>query len=123
MRRIAAIYARLIGLLVVVLSAWMVSVNVVQHVFGENTYDPPAMLYVVLGFGLVGMVGGTVFLLSWDGPQRFRSPALRVVGWLGMMFMAFLPWSFTFLFFPLVALASLTLLVPIERQAPPVRSG
>ena len=123
MRRIAAIYARLIGLLVVVLSAWMVSVNVVQHVFGENTYDPPAMLYVVLGFGLVGMVGGTVFLLSWDGPQRFRSPALRVVGWLGMMFMAFLPWSFTFLFFPLVALAGLTLLVPIERQAPPVRSG
>ena len=122
-RPIAAIYARLIGLLVVVLSAWMVSVNVVQNVFGENTYDPPAMLYVVLGFGLVGMVGGTVFLLSWDGPQRFRSPALRVVGWLGMMFMAFLPWSFTFLFFPLVALAGLTLLVPIERQAPPVRSG
>lgn len=123
MRRIAAIYARLIGLLVVVLSAWMVSVNVVQHVFGENTYDPPAMLYVVLGFGLVGMVGGTVFLLSWDGPQRFRSPALRVVGWLGMMFMAFLPWSFTFLFFPLVALAGLTLLVPIDSPARPVRSG
>jgi hypothetical protein len=41
-----------------------------------------------------------------------------------MMFMAFLPWSFTFLFFPLVALSGLTLLVPVDGPAPsPARSG
>jgi hypothetical protein len=81
-------------------------------------------LSVVIGFGLVGVVGGVTFLLGWDGPVRFRSSMTRTLGWLGMMFMAFLPWSFTFLFFPLVALSGLTLLVPVDGPAPsPARSG
>jgi hypothetical protein len=123
-KRIAAIYARLIGLMVVLLGTWMVSANVVEQVFGENTYDPAWMLVVVIGFGLVGVVGGVTFLLGWDGPPRFRSSMTRTLGWLGMMFMAFLPWSFTFLFFPLVALSGLTLLVPVDAPAPtPARSG
>lgn len=124
MKRIAAIYARLIGLMVVALGTWMVSANVVEHVLGENTYDPTWMLFVVIGFGLVGVVGGVTFLLGWDGPPRFRSSMIRTLGWLGMIFMAFLPWSFTFLFFPLVALAGLTLLVPVDAHDPtPARSG
>lgn len=120
MKRLAAIYARLIGLLVVLLGTWMVATNVL----GENTYDPAWMLFVVVGFGLVGVLGGVTFLLAWDGPPRFRSSMTRTLGWLGMMFMAFLPWSFTFLFFPLVALTALTLLVPVEGAGPaPARSG
>jgi hypothetical protein len=123
-KRLAAIYARLIGLLVVVLGTWMVSSNVVESAFGENTYDPAWMLLVVIGFGLVGVAGGVIFLLGWDGPSRFRSSMTRTLGWLGMMFMAFLPWSFTFLFFPLVALSGLTLLVPVDAGNPtPARSG
>jgi hypothetical protein len=123
-KRLAAIYARLIGLMVVMLGAWMVSANVVEQVLGENTYDPAWMLFVVIGFGLVGVVGGVTFLLGWDGPPRFRSSMTRTLGWLGMMCMAFLPWSFTFLFFPLVALAGVTLLVPVEAGGPtPARSG
>ena len=124
MKRLAAIYARVIGLIVVMLGTWIVSSNVVEHVFGENTYDPAWMLFVVIGFGLVGVVGGVTFLLGWDGPSRFRSPMTRTLGWLGMMFMAFLPWSFTFLFLPLVALSGLTLLVPVDTVEPtPARSG
>lgn len=124
MRRLAVTYARVVGLTVVVLSAWMVAVNVVQHGFGENTYDPPSMFYVVIGFGLVGLVGGVAFLLSWDGPDRFRSRTLRIVGWLGMLFMAMLPWSFTFIFLPLVALSGLTLLLPAEgAEIPPSTAG
>jgi hypothetical protein len=123
-KRLAAIYARLIGLLAVVLGTWMVSSNVVESAFGENTYDPAWMLLVVIGFGLVGVAGGVIFLLGWDGPSRFRSSMTRTLGWLGMMFMAFLPWSFTFLFFPLVALSGLTLLVPVDAGNPtPARSG
>lgn len=110
--------------MVVLFGVWLVSVNVIDHVFGENTYDPPSTLYTVIGFGLVGLVGGVVFLLSWDGPDLFRSRALRVMGWLGMMFGSLLPWSFSFVFFPLVALAGLTLLVPVDGvDATPTRSG
>jgi hypothetical protein len=118
MRRIAATYARLIGILTALFGAWLVLVNVVEHGLGENTYEPPSVLYMVIGFGLVGLIGSVAFLLSWDGPDRFRSKGLRLVGWLGMVFMTLLPWSFTFIMLPLVVSAGLTLLVPVEPHPP-----
>ena len=117
-RRFAATYARLVGLMVALLGAWLVSVNVIEHVLGENTYEPASFLYLVIGLGLTGLVGGVAFLLSWDGPERFRSRAVRVMGWLGMVFMSLLPWTFSFVLFPLVALAGLTLFVPSDVTSP-----
>ena len=112
-RQVAATYARLIGIIAALFGGWLV-VNGVQHGLGENTYDPPSVLNMVIGFGLVGLIGSIAFLLTWDGPDRFHTKGLRVVGWLGMVAGSLLPWSFTFIMLPLVVSAGLTLLVPIE---------
>ena len=86
-------FARLTGLVVLLYGAWMVTINLFEAVTGSNTYEPPWMLLVVLGFGASGAIGGTLFLLSIDGPPRFRTPMIRAIGWVGMFICSALPTS------------------------------
>ena len=46
-------FARLTGLIVLLYGAWMVTINLFEAVTGSNTYEPPWMLLVVLGFGVI----------------------------------------------------------------------
>ncbi len=78
------IFARLTGLVVLLYGAWMFSINLLEAITGSNTYEPRWMLLVVLGAGLAGAIGGTLFLLSMDGPTKFRTPMNRAIGWIGM---------------------------------------
>ena len=56
----------------------------------------------VSGTSLVGLTGavGVVFLLSLDGPARWRTTTRRAVGWVGMMIASLLPTSWLFLIAP-----------------------
>jgi hypothetical protein len=109
------IFARLTGLVVLLYGAWMFTINLFEAVTDSNTYEPPWMLLVVLGFGASGAVGGTLFLLSIDGPSRFRKPMIRAIGWIGMFICSALPTSLFYVLLIMVAISAVILLRPIEQ--------
>jgi len=117
--------ARLSGLVVLLYGAWMFSINLIEAVTGSNAYEPRWVLFVVLGTGLAGAIGGTLFLLSIDGPPRFRTPMLRAIGWVGMFICSALPTSLFYVMLIMVAVSGVVLLRPIELQPqePSIRSG
>ena len=97
LRRLGMLLARFVALVVVLLGAWIFLINL-----GERGYDEPWILAWVLFSGLAGAVGGVLYLLSIDGPERFRTRSWRLWGWGGMMASALLPHSFSFIIIPLV---------------------
>jgi hypothetical protein len=107
-------FARLTGLVVLLYGAWMFSVNLLEGVTGSNGYDPRWMLFLVLGFGLAGAIGGILFLLSLDGPPRFRTRSYRLIGWVGMLICAVLPTSLYYVLLIMVAISSLSLFRSFE---------
>ena len=108
-------FARLTGLVVLLYGAWVFTINLFEAVSRSNTYEPPWMLLVVLGFGATGAVGGILFLLSIDGPSRFRTPMIRAIGWIGMFICSALPTSLFYVLLIMVAISAVLLLKPIEQ--------
>ncbi len=119
------IFARLTGLVVLLYGAWMFSINLLETVTGSNAYEPRWMLLVVLGVGLAGAIGGTLFLLSIDGPTKFRTPMNRAIGWIGMFICSALPTSLFYVLLIMVAVSGVILLRPMEQtpEEPSLRSG
>jgi hypothetical protein len=101
--------ARVAGIAAVLLGLWVFGVNFVQSVLGENGYDPRWMVWVILAWGLVGAAGGVVFLLSLEGPQRWRTQTRRLIGWLGMLVLAVLPSVTLLVMVPLTLVAGISL--------------
>lgn len=112
MRRLAYTFARLTGLVIFLYGTWMFTINLIEDLFGDNTYQPPWVLYMVLGFGLVGGVGGALYLLSLDGPERFRRRTTRMIGWAGMLICAVLPASLSLILSVMVGLSAFSLFDP-----------
>jgi hypothetical protein len=98
MKRLAQLFYRLMGLASAILGTWILVTNLVDISYSSW------ILAWILSAGLLGAVGGVLFLLSFDGPVRFRNRQMRLLGWAGMLFLAFLPWSFQFVMLPLVLL-------------------
>lgn len=105
--------ARLVAAAVALLGAWIFIVNL-----AERGYDQTWVFVWVLFSGLIGAVGGTVYLLSIDGPERFRTRSWRLWGWAGMLGSALLPHSFTFIVLPAVLALFLTVLSSNQKEAP-----
>jgi len=103
----------------------MVTINLFEAVTDSNTYEPPWMLLVVLGFGVSGAIGGSLFLLSIDGPPKFRTPMIRAIGWVGMLICSALPTSLSYVLLVMVAISAVVLLRPIEQvpEEPSLNSG
>jgi hypothetical protein len=93
--------ARLVALAVLLLGAWLLVVNVVVALAGER-YDETWILAWVLISGLAGAAGGSIYLLSIDGPARFHTRSWRLWGWGAMFASALLPHSFSFIVLPAV---------------------
>ncbi len=110
-------YARLIGLAMTLLGIWIVAINLI-----EGSYSGGIWVWV-LGSGALGAIGGVLYLMSFDGPDRFRTGRTRLAGWLGMLVLALLPWSFTFLVVPMVVLAIPTLIAKPEKAGVQVTLG
>jgi hypothetical protein len=98
MRRLAQSFYRLVGLMFALLGAWVLYVNL-----PEINYSGWILVWI-LSAGLFGLVGGALFLLSFDGPVRLRASRVRLLGWLGIMVLALLPWTFQFVMLPLALL-------------------
>ena len=114
-------FARFVALSVTILSGWIFVVNLFERGW-ENW-----VLVWILASGLAGLIGGAVYLLSLDGPARFRTRVRRAVGWLAMLVAVMLPTALTFMLVPLVLvlLPSLFTLPRTDGAEPdaPVTSG
>lgn len=106
MRRIGLSFARLVGLAVMILGALIFIVNI-----GDRGWDSWILVWI-LASGLLGAMSGLAFLFSFDGPDRFKSRSVRVLGWLGMLVSVSLPTSLTFILVPMVLLALPTVFIP-----------
>jgi hypothetical protein len=95
-RRMGLTFARFVALSATILGVWIFVVNSIEH-----HYDSWIGLWVILS-GLAGAIGGPLFLVSIDGPGRWRSRRARTTGWVLMLASALLPHSLTILILPLV---------------------
>ena len=118
MKRLVTTFARFVGLAIFLYGAVIFFGNLVGAL-GNSDFDPYWILYLVLGVGLTGMTGGVVFLLSFDGPDPWRTRGRRALGWVGMLMCALVPASYVLLIAPLVLVGGLTLLIPPESPARP----
>jgi hypothetical protein len=77
------------------------------------------VLVLVLTAAALGAAGAVLFLLSFDGPARWRTRSWRIAGWSGMFLCVMLPTGLSFFLLPLVGVASLTLAM---KPVPPTPS-
>jgi hypothetical protein len=96
-------FARFVALSVAILGAWMFIANVADVIANsaDVSYEGWVLAWILFS-GVAGATGGSVYLLSVDGPPRFRSKRLRTWGWAGMLAAALLPTSLTLMLVPLV---------------------
>jgi hypothetical protein len=107
---LAVTFARFVGLAVLIFGAVMFFGNLIGAIGGAS-YQPSWALYLVLGFGLTGIGGAIVYLLSFDGPAIWRTRGRRLLGWFGMMICAAVPSGLLYLIAPLVLVSVLTVLL------------
>jgi hypothetical protein len=112
-------FVRFVAISVAILGVWMFILNL-----GASGWNPVTYVWI-LASGAAGAAGGVLFLLSIDGPLRFRTKRTRITGWVLMLASVLLPTSLTFMLVPLVLLLIPTLFkVPGEDAGEePVTSG
>lgn len=113
--------AKFVGYAVMLLGGWVFGMNGWQALTSDGGYEG-RILWLVLGTGLAGFVGGLFYLLSFDGPRSLRTERVRLWGWAGMLISALLPHSLTLLILPLVFLA-VPMLPHLRMKDEPSTSG
>lgn len=94
-------FARLVALIIMILSGWALLVNVIDLIRGD--IEAPGLAAVlVVSAGISGALGGLAYLASFDGPSTLRTQRLRLAGWFGMLIATLLPTSFTLMVLPIV---------------------
>ena len=89
--RVGSTFARFVALGVALLGLWVLVGNLADISYSGWT------LAAVLLAGAAGAIGGTAYLLSFDGPPRVRTVSIRRLGWGGMLVLALLPSSLSLL--------------------------
>ena len=105
-----SVFARFVGLLFALLGGWIFAVNIF-----DDSYSGAVFAWIVIA-GASGAIGGALYLLSFDGPPSFGALKVRLSGWVGMLILGLLPWSFAFLMMPLLLLTIPTLLTKGQSQ-------
>ena len=121
LRWMGRVFARFVAVSVVLISGWTFAVNIAQPEAWELW-----VYFWIIASGLVGTIGGLAYMLSLDGPARYRTRRLRWAGWTMMLLAVALPTSLTFMLVPLV-LVLIPTLFSIDRDdqanEEPVTSG
>jgi len=120
MRRLASTLSRLIGLTLLLYATWGLFVNLATILTGEFR-DPTWTTWVVVEVMLVGLAGSVAFLLSFDGPTRWRTTGRRLLGWVGMLICGLLPSQLVMVMAPIAVTGGLALF--IRPDAPARRRG
>jgi hypothetical protein len=102
----------MVGLIFVLAGGWLFLVNV-----AEVSYSGGVLVWILLS-GLVGATGGVLFLLSIDGPMRFRTRRTRLTGWVMMWALVVLPTALILVLAPMMVctIPALT----SDRDSPPM---
>lgn len=111
-RRLGHTLARFTGLIFTVLGLWVLVVNLVELSYSGG------ILAWILASGVLGCVGGLLYLLSFDGPERLQTRRVRIVGWVGMVGLALLPTSLSIALLVMVLLLIPTLVSRRDEGAP-----
>lgn len=96
LRWLGWMYARLVAVAVTIASAWVFLINA-----AGRSYQGWILAWILVS-GVVGTVGGPLYLLSIDGPARFRGALKRRLGWAAMFAAMLLPSSISFFLLPMV---------------------
>lgn len=95
-----------------VLGLWILVLNLI-----EMSYSGAILAWILIS-GVLGLVGGVLYLLSFDGPDRWRTRRVRIAGWIGMVTLAVLPTSLSIVLLAIVLLVIPTL-VPRRGEGDP----
>lgn len=90
-------YARFVAVSILLVGIRLLAVNL-----GENKFDDTLAWIYVIAAGLTGVSGGVLYLMSLDGPIRYRTRTFRGLGWVLMLFTAALPSSLMLMTLPMV---------------------
>jgi hypothetical protein len=101
-------FARFVGLTSLILGVWIFLANAAQLIAGEGDSDRWVTAWI-LASGLAGAIGAGLFMLSLDGPERFRTRTHRSVGWTLMALATLLPTSIRPMLFPMVLVSGYSL--------------
>lgn len=110
MARLFVLLGRFVGLAIALLGIW---------IFGSNVGvgEPAVWRPVVLTLSAVGAVGGVLFLASLSERGPLKSRVFRVAGWVGMLALSVLPFSFWMYTLPFVLLVAPTLFIDLNGPA------
>jgi hypothetical protein len=108
-----ALYGRFVGIAVLLYGGWIFAGNAVVYIYSD-TQDSPAIVLEILAVGLLGFFSALGFLLTFDGPNSWRSTKRRAATWVGMFLTSLLPASLIIIVLPLVVVAALTILLAPE---------
>ncbi len=109
LRRIGLIFARFVGLAVALYGLWLMGVNIWELLTGADYYSG-LIVALILASGALSAAGGIVYLLSLDGPLRWRQRRVRMLGVMSMITGTLLPTSISFFLFPMTLLATATVI-------------
>ncbi len=104
LRRLGRTFARFVGLIFIILGVWVFAINLI-----ELSYSGSTLAWIVVA-GVLGATGGVAYLLSFDGPRRLRTRSIRLAGWTGMLVLALLPSSLSFILLAMILLSIPTML-------------
>lgn len=96
-------YARFVAVSVALLGGVMFFNNLADKGFSRWEW------IWIIASGLAGFVGGVSYLLTIDGPERFRQRWIRAAAWSAMLSSVLLPTSLTFMLVPLTLVLAPTL--------------
>jgi len=103
-------FARFVGLLVALLGLWISGSKTFGTIVNGITDDSVWILVAVIAFGVPSLVGGVLFLFSFDGPARFRTRGWRGIAVVLMIIGSLLPHSLVLVVLPLSTLMLLSLI-------------
>ena len=110
-RRIGRTYTRLVALL-----SMLIGFLLLSNLLNPSGWEPEILAWIVAS-GVAALSGGVLALLWMDGPPRFKSRKVGILGWLAMLGGAVGP----YLFAPFVA-GAVMLTAPVLWSHSPVTS-
>ena len=116
--KLPALYGRFVGVAVLLYGGWIFAGNAVIYL-SSDTQDSPVVVLAILASGLIGFLSALGFLLTFDGPNRWRNTTRRAATWVGMFLCSLLPSTLIIIVLPVVVLGALTILMAPEPSPAP----
>jgi len=117
LRQVGWMFARLVALAVLIVSGWMLVINLV-----DVSYEGRILAWILLS-GVVGVAGAILYLASIDGPPRYHTRPRRALGWGAMLAAMYLPSTLSYFLLPVVALLLPTIFTIDSSKEEPVTSS